>query len=79
MQIDVVSLRDDGWIDLGECKWGAVRSPAAVAEELAAKVGRYPNPRNATVQPRIFLRNRPARVAVPEGFRVHTLAELYGG
>jgi uncharacterized protein DUF234 len=29
-QIDVVGLRDDGWTDLGECKWGAARSPKAV-------------------------------------------------
>jgi len=25
-RIDVVGLRDDGWTDLGECKWGTVRS-----------------------------------------------------
>lgn len=26
VQIDVVGVRDDGWTDLGECKWGSVRS-----------------------------------------------------
>src|SRR5690606_1777684 len=24
VQIDVVGVRRDGWIDLGECKWGTV-------------------------------------------------------
>ncbi|HYH45784.1 MAG TPA: ATP-binding protein, partial [Thermoanaerobaculia bacterium] len=34
VQVDVVGVRDDGWIDLGECKWGPVRSPAAAQREL---------------------------------------------
>jgi len=33
VQVDVVSLRDDAMIDVGECKWGVIRSwPAAVKE-----------------------------------------------
>jgi len=43
-QIDVVGLRDDGWTDLGECKWGTVHSPKAVEQELEAKVREFPNP-----------------------------------
>jgi uncharacterized protein len=32
-QIDVVGLREDGWTDIGECKWGTVRSwPQLLAE-----------------------------------------------
>jgi hypothetical protein len=38
-QIDIVGYREDGWTDLGECKWGTVRSPAALQRELAEKVG----------------------------------------
>ncbi len=49
VQIDVVGLRDDRWTDLGECKWGHVASSAALAGELADKVGRYPNRRGATI------------------------------
>lgn len=30
VQLDVVGLRNDGWTDLGECKWGPVRSRRAV-------------------------------------------------
>lgn len=75
VQIDVVSVRDDGWIDLGECKWGAVRSPRAVAAELEAKVPAFPNPRNATIGRRVFVRRRPR--AVPDGARWHDLDDLY--
>jgi AAA+ ATPase superfamily predicted ATPase len=80
MQIDVVGLRDDGWIDLGECKWGAVRSASALASELERKAASYPNPRNATLGRRFFTRDavpgRSRRDA--PGVRWHTLADLYG-
>jgi AAA+ ATPase superfamily predicted ATPase len=56
VQIDVVGLRDDGWTDLGECKWGTVRSPRALEDELEAKVRAYPNRRNVTIGKRIFVR-----------------------
>jgi hypothetical protein len=79
-QVDVVGLRDDGWIDLGECKWGPVRSAAALASELEQKVTLYPNPRNATLARRLFTRDAaPARSARgAPGARWHTLADLYG-
>ena len=57
-QIDVVGMRDDGWADLGECKWGQVRSFHALARELEAKVARFPNPANATVGRRLFVRGK---------------------
>lgn len=77
-QIDVVGLRDDGWVDLGECKWGSVRSTRKVQDELEERVARYPNPENRTVGRRIFCRRRPpARQRVPEGTRWHSLEELY--
>ena len=75
VQIDVVGLRDDGWTDLGECKWGSVRSTKALASELGAKVARYPNARGATIGRRFFVRTHP-KVALPEG-RWHDLADLY--
>jgi len=76
VQIDVVGARDDGWVDLGECKWGPVRSPRAIAAELDGKVRRFPNPENATIQRRVFARRRPPR-GVPEGVRWHDLEDLY--
>ncbi len=79
VQIDLVGHRDDGWIDLGECKWGAVRSRPALEAELQAKVERYPNPRNATVGRRLFVRDaRAVPATAGEGTRWHHLAELYG-
>jgi hypothetical protein len=73
---DVVGLRDDGWTDLGECKWGPVRSPRTVEQELEDEVKAFPNPRNATLGRRIFTRQeRPA--GQPEGARWHSLDELY--
>ena len=73
-----MGLRDDGWTDLGECRWGRVHSPAALASELEGKVRRYPNARQATIGRRLFTRqalgkNRAKR---PE-LRHHTLDDLY--
>jgi len=79
-QIDVVGLRDDGWTDLGECKWGNIRSPGRIAAGLEEKVARYPNPGNATICPRIFTRRPPRSVpsSVSSPFaRWHSLADLY--
>jgi len=62
MQIDVVGLQDDERIELGECKWGAVRSSRAALADLEARAAAYPNPRNASIGLRIFTR-RPIRPA----------------
>ena len=59
-QVDVVGLRDDNWTDLGECKWGAVRSPRALETELGRKLQRYPNSRGATLGRRYFTGRKPA-------------------
>ena len=78
VQIDVVGLREDGWIDLGECKWSPDISLPGVAEELERKVRRYHNPRQATLCRRLFLRSlKSQRKALPSGLRVHTLEDLY--
>lgn len=78
VQIDLVGLRQDGWTDLGECKWGAVRSASGLVEELERKVARYPNPRNATIGRRIFTRGR-VRETAPRDRRVswHSIEDLY--
>ena len=78
VQIDVVGIRHDGWIDLGECKWGATVSVPAAAADLENKVRSYPNKRQATVGRRLFLRLfKRGRTALPDTLRVHTLEELY--
>jgi hypothetical protein len=76
-QVDVVGLRADGWTDLGECKWGTVRSARAVERELEQKVSRYPNPRNATLGRRVFVRHRRPGGSSESGVRWHTLEDLY--
>lgn len=77
-QIDVVGYRNDGWTDLGECKWGTIKSVAAVRRDLEIKTGHYPNPRNATILKRIFAAKRPVSGGDEEaGFRWHSLEDLY--
>lgn len=75
-QIDVVGVRDDGVIDLGECKWGPVSSAPSLAAELARKVSAYPNPKNATLARRLFVRDTPKSRRLGDA-RLHSLASLY--
>ncbi|HKI05731.1 MAG TPA: ATP-binding protein [Thermoanaerobaculia bacterium] len=77
VQIDVVGLRADGWTDLGECKWGAVRSPRTVEKELEEKIRLYPNPQGATIGRRIFTRQAPPAKIAESGARWHGLEDLY--
>jgi AAA+ ATPase superfamily predicted ATPase len=76
-QIDVIGLRTDNRVDLGECKWGRVRSVPPVETDLSDRISRYPNPSNATLQGRVFCRHAPAKSAAPHRHRWHTLADLY--
>ena len=78
-QIDVVGLRDDAWTDLGECKWGSVRSPRSVERELDQKISTYPNHRGATLGRRVFARRMPAAAQRgSQAVRWHGLEDLYG-
>lgn len=78
VQIDLIGLRDDAWTDLGECKWGTVRSVPASRKELQEKVVKYPNPENATIGRRFFLRRRPSQgFNVAPGEHWHDLTSLY--
>lgn len=77
VQIDLVGLRQDGRIDLGECKWGATASPASAAAELEQKIPRYPNTGQATIGRRVFLRSLKQGKQRQTDVRVHTLQELY--
>jgi uncharacterized protein len=76
-QIDVAGLREDGWTDLGECKWGPVRSPKAVEQELEEKIRRFPNPRGAAIGRRVFIRQKPPALK-ESAARWHRLEDLYG-
>ena len=74
-QIDVVGMRNDNWTDLGECKWGTVRSPRALESELDRKALLYPNHPGATLGRRYFTRRKPAAAA--DDPRWHSLEDLY--
>ena len=75
VQIDVVGVRDDNWTDLGECKWGAVRSPRSLEAELDRKAALYPNSRGATLGRRYFVRRKPAGQEKASGW--YSLDDLY--
>ena len=79
IQIDIVGLRDDQWTDLGECKWGSVKSYKALTKEFERKVAAYPNARGATIGKRIFLRKRPGiKVRTGSDILWYGLEDLYG-
>ena len=75
VQIDVVGMRDDNWTDLGECKWGLVRSPRALQGEMERKAAFYPNSRGASLGRRYFVRRKPAGMAESDGW--YSLDDLY--
>ena len=78
VQIDVVGLRDDNWTDLGECKWGALRSQKKMVSELNRKVSAYPNPRNATIGQRLFVNKIPQKMDTGQSnLHWHSLEDLY--
>lgn len=74
-QIDVVGMRDDDWTDLGDCKWGAVRSARVLEAELEGKVRLFPNTRGATLGRRCFVRRMPASKKGAKGW--YSLEDLY--
>jgi AAA+ ATPase superfamily predicted ATPase len=78
VQIDLVGIRDDGWIDIGECKWGTIRSHRKIQDELECKVQKYPNRQNATICRRIFTRQKVCiKDAGPTQVKFHCLEDLY--
>jgi AAA+ ATPase superfamily predicted ATPase len=78
-QIDVVGRRDDDWIDLGECKWGPVRSAAKLEKELARKVELYPRVGDVTIHRRIFTRKPIKSTHRSAVVSWHSLEDLYSG
>ncbi len=76
VQIDVVGLRADGWIDLGESRWPARAVLAQVARDLSTRATHYPAG-GRTIRQRVFVRSAP-RAPLP-AVAVHDLRMLYGG
>lgn len=74
MQIDVVGLHSDGWIDLGECRWRADVSLAEAKHDITSRAARYPG-MGHTLARHVFVRSAPKRASGE--VRVHDLEELY--
>jgi uncharacterized protein len=74
-QIDVVGLRADGWVDLGECRWLARASQSEAARELSIRAARFPAG-SRTVRPLLFFRKK--QKLPPPGMLVFDLQDLYG-
>ena len=74
IQVDVVGVREDRRIDLGECKWGACSK--GIETEIHEKFAKYPNPGNLTVAGYVFCQKKPPRLT---GTMFHwlDLNELY--
>jgi len=77
VQIDVVGLRGDSSTDLCECKWGTIRSAAALTRELDRKKVLYPNRRNATIRLRVLARKLPRGASRSAAVTWHSLMDLY--
>jgi len=77
LQIDVVGIRQDRWIDLGECKWGHLASVPGLIDELEGRVRAYPNPENVTLGRMIFTRRPMKAPKEAAGIRFFSLEDLY--
>lgn len=77
VQVDVVGIREKEGIDLGECKWGSVKSTKQLVQEIESKVPLFPNPHNLTITKRVFTRKPLSQTtALPAGIIAHHLEEL---
>ena len=75
IQVDVVGLRSDGWIELGECKWSDRASLASTTRDLLGAAARYPSA-GRTVRPHLFVHRAPR--TSPDAVEVHDVDDLYG-
>ena len=76
VQIDIVGYRQDGIIDICECKWGKVSSIPQLLKELKTKISCYPNRDNKTVHGRLFLHSE-RKIPSNHFVQPHFLPDLY--
>jgi AAA+ ATPase superfamily predicted ATPase len=76
IQIDIVGYRQDGVIDICECKWGKISSMPRLLKELNTKISCYPNKDNKTIHGRLFLRSKGKGLS-NHSIRAHFLSDLY--
>ena len=75
VQIDVVAIKRNEWIDLGECKWGNVKSWPGLLSELNARIPHYPNPEWHSIRKWLFTRHSRPQERI-EGVEVVTLDDM---
>ena len=74
-QLDMVALRDDHVIDIGECKWqNHPPSSNSIEKQIIEKLNHFPNPDQQTIRMHYFSRSpqKPSPKLI-----VHDLKELY--
>ena len=76
VQIDIVGRRQDGVVDIGECKWGKVSSMDRLMKELEMKIAAYPNKDNHTIHGRLFLRTR-RKLPKNSNIQMNSLEDIY--
>jgi hypothetical protein len=76
IQIDIVGYRQDGIIDICECKWGKISSMPQLLKELNSKISAYPNKDNKTIHGRLFLRSRRKQPS-SHSVRTHFISDIY--
>jgi hypothetical protein len=76
MQLDVVGVRRDKWIDFGECKWGDPGPLISLADRLAKKCEQYPKKQGYSSGLHLYLKHKP-RGNPPQNIQVHYLANLF--
>lgn len=77
IQIDVAGIRKKEGIDLGECKWGKIKSFKNEVTLLQEKMQKYPNPQGLTVTGRFFLQETLSIPSLPPNLRIYSLKDLY--
>jgi AAA+ ATPase superfamily predicted ATPase len=76
IQLDLVGVRQDKWIDFGECKWGDPGPLGSLAERLAKKCEEYPQKPGYSQGMHLYLKHKP-RGNPPPNTQVHHLANLF--
>ena len=76
IQLDLVGVRQDKWIDFGECKWGDPGPLGSLAERLAKKCDEYPQKPGYSQGKHLYLKHKP-RGNPPPNTQVHHLANLF--
>lgn len=77
VQIDIVGVRQNEGVDLGECKWGKMNSIKSVLAEIEQKKLRYPNVKGLSLQAHLFLQKKSKIKLATSDVLIHDLADIY--